>query len=840
MKQRFRRVRYSEPAMRLLSLLILLGVSSTSPALDYGKDVKPIFAGHCYSCHGALQQKAGLRLDTAKAMIQGGDNGPAVVPKKPAESLLLKHVRADDGHELMPPRSDGEPLSARQIETIIAWIEGGAIAPANETPETDPKEHWAFRAPVRPKVPGNGNPVDAFIDSKLKSQGLKAMPSAEKRLLLRRVSLDLIGLPPTTEEYDSFEKDRSPDAFEKVVDRLLASPQYGERWGRHFMDIWRYSDGWGLSQELRSSHRHLWHWRDWIIESLNADLGYDEMVRDMLSADERHPADPAKLRATGFLARQYYKFNRTTWLDETIEHTGKAFLGLTFNCAKCHDHKYDPIRQIDYYRLRAFFEPYQLRTDFVPGEMNAVRDGIARAFDANLDEKTFLHIRGDDRNPQKEPLPPGLPPLLATGELKIHPVTLPREAYAPQLDDLRLAAMRKVAQREGGEAVKVLEARIEAEKLRIEGSKAFDQAAKAAARLEREYNLSKAKAALEAAEREIGEAPESKKVEATKHRDAMKKAFDTSKKAAEATDGKYSPLQGTIRAAESPTDSKFAERNSYPKTSTGRRTALADWITDRKNPLTARVMVNHLWLRHFGSPLVPTVFDFGRKGTLPTHPELLDWLAVEFMETGWSLKRMHKLMVTSELYRRSSDSNEAMLKLDPENAFYWRQNRQRMESQVVRDSLLSLSGELDRKIGGPSIDPVREADSKRRSIYFLHSYNDRQKFLEQFDDANVLDCYRRGTSIVPQQALAMSNSKFAVAVTESIAKRFAGAGSDEGFVTAAYLDLLGTKPNAVELAACREAMEEWRKVLNVRGTNAKARANLVHTLVNSNDFITVR
>lgn len=833
--------------LRLFSLLTLAIFAPSAGAVDYAKDVKPLFKAHCFACHGALQQKANLRLDTAKAILVGGDTGPAIIAKNARESLLLKHVRAEADHELMPPASDGEKLSALQIETLVKWINEGAITPANEQADPDPREHWAFRAPVRPKVPAVGNPIDAFVNASLKSQGLTPMPAAEKRTLLRRVYFDLIGLPPTAKEMDAFEKDESPAAFEKVVDRLLASPQYGERWGRHFMDIWRYSDWWGFGKDLRSSQRYIWHWRDWIIESLNADLGYDEMIRDMLAGDERHPTDPTKLRATGFLARHYFKFNRTTWLDDTLEHTAKAFLGLTINCAKCHDHKYDPIRQVDYYRLRSFFEPYQLRTDFVPGEQNAVKDGIARAFDADLDAKTFLHIRGDDRNPQKQALTPGVPALLAFRELRIEEVALPKDSYAPHLRKEFIEAALAAARKEGESAVKVLKGRIDAERLRFDGPpEEFVKAARIAATLERAESLAKATETLTKAELEIGEAPQVKKAEATKHRDAMKVAFEAAKKAAEKTDDKFTPLLGTIRSAESPTDTDFANRNTYPKTSSGRRTALADWIADKRNPLTARVLVNHLWLRHFGSPLVPTVFDYGRKGTAPTHPELLDWLGVELTENGWSMKKIHKLMVMSELYRRSSSSEVLSAKRDLENKYYWRQNAQRMESQSVRDSLLHLAGQLDATMGGPSIDPAREADSKRRSVYFTHSSNDRHKFLEQFDDANVLDCYRRTQSIVPQQALALANSKFAIAASESIANALnsrLGKASDDEFISSAFDLLLAAKPNDAELQASRDAIAEWGKALKEAkhpDPVAKARANLVHALVNLNDYVTVR
>ncbi len=393
-----------------------------------------------------------MRLDTVKFLREGGNSGPAVVPGQGSESLLFAHVTASQGKRRMPPASEGEGLSVQQIALLRTWIDQGANGPADEKPEADPKDHWAFRAPVRPALPSltgvirTSNPIDAFLAAARQKHGLTPQPPADRSTLLRRVYLDLIGLPPTREELHAFLNDIAPDAYERVVDKLLASPHYGERWGRHWMDVWRYSDWWGLGAEVRNSQKHIWHWRDWIVESNNADKGYDQMLREMVAADELYPNDLDRLRATGFLARQYFRFNRNSWLEETVEHTSKAFLGLTMNCAKCHDHKFDPIAQVDYYRFRAFFEPYQVRTDETPGEVDFEKDGIPRAFDCNLDTPTYRFVRGDEKQPEKKrPLTPGLPPLLSFGQLEIRAVALPAESHTPSLrpfvleDHLRLA-----------------------------------------------------------------------------------------------------------------------------------------------------------------------------------------------------------------------------------------------------------------------------------------------------------------------------------------------------------------------------------------------------------------
>jgi hypothetical protein len=1079
-----------------LGLVLAGSVAFAADRVDYVRDVKPILAAHCYACHGALQQKSGLRLDTAKLLRTGGNHGPAIDPGNSAESLLVERVTGAVAPR-MPPASAGEVLKARDVALIRAWIDAGAPAPADEKPEADPREHWAFRAPVRPAVPEVKNrawvrnPIDAFIAAEHARHGLTPQPPAEKRLLLRRVYLDLIGLPPSAAELAAFMADNSADAYEKVVDRLLGSKQYGERWGRHWMDIWRYSDWWGLGAEVRNSQKHVWHWRDWIIESLNADRGYDQMLREMLAADELYPNDLDRLRATGFLVRSYFLFNRNTWLDDTVEHTSKAFLGLTINCARCHDHKFDPIAQADYYRMRAFFEPYQVRMDQLPGEVDLEKDGLPRVFDCHADAPTYLFVRGDEKRPRKErPLSPGVPALLALGKFQIKPVHLPPQAHAPGLrpfvleDQLRaaerqIAAERaaleqarqllakavaarkntpvvkkpedprkgslparpllqdgfatarpelwqtaagqwkyesgKLVQKQDGDTRAVLRARklpptdfqatfkfsilggrqwksvgltfdvagaeetvvylsayaggpklqvsykqgggyiyppeaarawpvklgeLQTLTVRVRGPlvnvavggkhvlayrlprprrkghlelitydaraefRAFELSAlpsefqmveaagakpgpvtvelaraavvlaektlaaaqlqpallraraaadrarwqqppaanardlvRQAAVAERRMDLAKAEEGVARAQLEIG-GPKLAAAQA-----ALAKA----RKALEAPGEAYTPLRGSLKTLESNTETAASRNLPFPTTSTGRRTALARWITDPKHPLTARVAVNHLWMRHFGKPLVPTVFDFGRKGTPPTHPALLDWLAVELREHGWSMKHLHRLMVTSSTYRMTSSGAgaAAYLKADGENRYYWRMNPVRMQAQVVRDSLLSLAGELDPKMGGPPV-PVADAQSRRRSLYFFHSHNEQQKFLAMFDDASVLECYRRAESIVPQQALALENSSLTLSAAEKIAARLGkqlGTAPDREFVRVAFETVLASTPTAAEQAACEEALARLME-LHRQGKQpdpvGRARAILVHALLNHNDFITVR
>ncbi len=797
------------------SLMLLIGASGRAATpIDYAKEIRPLFQERCYSCHGALAQKAKLRVDSGAFLMKGG----VLVPGKPDESEILARVSAEDEDTRMPP--EGHPLKPEQIAKLKRWIEEGAKVPADDAPEPDPRDHWSFRPVQRPPVPTVANPaiairnpIDAFVAAKWQEKDLKPVGPAERRVLLRRVYLDLVGLPPTTAQMEAFLQDNRPDAYEQVVEQLLASPQYGERWGRHFLDIWRYSDWWGLGAELRNSQKHLWHWRDWAVESFNANLGYDEMMRQMIAADELYPTEPEKLRATGYLARPYFLFNRTTWLDEVVEHTTKGFLGMTFNCSKCHDHKYDPVSQVNYYQFRAIFEPYQVRTDLIPGEADIKKAGLPRAFDCNLDAKTPFHIRGDERNADtNRVITPGLPAFLAPRGLSIEPVKLPSAAFEP----LRRPEI--------------------------------------AATLLRQTELKWARALLEHASREERARGRSKIIEwalVGPSGNALAAArFELKQiEAAIADPGKAAvSLRGAIKSAESNVETAESRSRQFPATSTGRRTALARWLSDRENPLTARVAVNHLWLRHFGNPLVSTVFEFGRKGTLPTHPELLNWLAAEFMDHQWSFKHLHRLMVTSSVYRLSSSNLNAVesTQRDPENRYLWRMNPQRLQAQAIRDSLLHLAGELDLTRGGPPIAMAQQENSRRRAMYFFHSHNEHNKLLDVFDNANVLDCYRRTESIVPQQALALWNSKLALEmagkINDQLHTRHKDA-DDARFVTAAFELVLGTPPTSNELATCEEALIDLRAALpklNEPQKTQRARLQVILALINHNDFITVR
>jgi hypothetical protein len=608
-----------------------------------------------------------------------------------------------------------------------------------------------------PAAPGSRvlNPLDAFLAVRRARKGLSASPPAPPGLLLRRVFVDLVGYPPTREELRAFLADDSKAAYERVVDQLLASPQYGERWGRHWMDVWRYSDpdGRKAKKDIWWSNDHIWRWRDWIVNSLNADKGYDRMVVEMLAGDEVAANDPEALAATGFLVRNWFKLSRNIWLNNTVEHTGKAFLGLTLNCARCHDHKFDPISQKDYYRFRAFFEPHDVRTDTPPGARGAPRAAVAHAYDARPGEPTWVFVRGDERTPDKSVrIAPGVPAALAGPPLSVRPVPAPWGRGA---------------------------------------------------------------------------------------------------------------------------------------TSTGRRLALARWISDRQGPLAARVAVNHVWARHFGRPLVENVADFGLRTRAPGEQPLLDWLAVEFMDRGWSMKWLHRQIVTSAAYRMRSSGRGAgagNLAADPDNRHYWRMNPRRMEAEAIRDALLRLSGELDLTMGGPPLDCLKGPNQPRRSLYHRYSREDKMEFLTAFDAAGVEECYRRQESIVPQQALALGNSDFVWEMARRVSRRLGAARSPAAFVTAAFEHLLGRRPTAAEREACKRFLARQERLLAdpsrltelpplpepprldpevirtrvpglpltlaatrplgrvspAAGPRERAREYLIHALFNHNDFITVR
>ncbi|HWB12323.1 MAG TPA: DUF1553 domain-containing protein [Pirellulales bacterium] len=925
-------------------LMAVCGMAHAEPPVDnspavrladvYLRDVKPVLRRRCFSCHGALKQESDLRLDTAAFILRGGFDGPAVEPGNPAASRLIERVSATDPSQRMPP--EGAPLTAPEVAAIAGWIKAGAITPDNEKPQDDPRSHWAFRAPVRPRVPADraANPIDAFLAARQAAEGIEPLGEADKATLLRRVYLDLVGVPPTRDELRDFLADTAPAAYEKVVDRLLDSPRYGERWGRHWMDVWRYSDWYGRRAvpDVMNSYPHVWRWRDWIVRSLNEDKGYDRMIVEMLAADEASPGDDNNVVATGFLVRNWFKWNYENWMKDNVEHTSKAFLGLTMNCAHCHNHKYDPITQEEYFRFRAFFEPLELRQDRVAGRAGPgpfqkyvyaqsygpIAAGLVRVFDEKLDAQTFMYVKGDSRNRMegKPPVEPGVPNVLGGAEFLVTPVELPAEAYYPglkpfiraeeqanaaaelsearqtlakaqelvaaaerRLADLRAHAVQPVTaqNRPTREALvqaeqalldarltyrvdeqhtaqaaargRALEARILADDALYRGAGdasglayAASQAEKQAAWEEAELRVRRAERTTVAAERKAAtDAAGKPEVEKTQ------KELADARAAADAARGALAGTSNTYTAL-SPV---------YPARSTGRRLALARWIASPKNPLTARVAVNHIWLRHFGRALVETPANFGHSGKAPSHPELLDWLAVELMEQGWRMKAIHRLMVTSRAYRRRSNlgaTEHPSLAKDRDNRFYWRANFRRMEAEVVRDSVLACAGELDTTLGGEELDPAQGLVSRRRTLYFASHGEGKMPFLDLFDAADVCDCYERASSVRPQQALALVNSDLTLANSRRLAEKVwtesrgvsDASSSQAQFVRCAFEQVLSRPGTEEELRASLDYLAQQEHDLAAaepeQAGNAaqRARETLIHALFNHNDFVTIR
>jgi len=792
-----------------------------------------------------------------------------------------------------------------------------------------------FDPVVRPAVPKLKNskwvrnPIDAFVSAEHQSRGLKPRPEASKEILLRRVYLDLIGLSPTPEELAAFESDKSADAYEKVVERLLADPRYGERWGRHWMDVWRYSDwaGWSGGNQIRDSKPHIWKWRDWIVESLNADKPYAQMIVEMLAADEIAPRDTNTLRATGFLVRNYKMLSREQWLEDTVKHTSQAFLGVTMGCAKCHDHMYDPISQAEYYQLRAVFEPHWVRTDHVPGDTNLMNAGLARVFDTSTNPPTYFYLRGDERKPDTNRLmKPDVPRSLG-GTLEIQSVSLPWIAGHPDKEEFvyrdTLAAAEKAVANSRAALAKAstnsaankdklreqelstalieeqrdaLAAVIKAEQLEDAGQKGGEDwklAATNAVLRQREaaladsrLKLHQAKIAEAEARKKSDEAAE-KLAQATNEvqqvaskkddslpakKDAAEKTAKTLKEAQKKLTDAEKALTDAEAKLKSPPDKAYKHRSTddYPTNSTGRRLAFARWLASTNNPLTARVAVNQIWLRHFGQGIVPTPQDFGRNGKPPSHPQLLDWLAAEFMSprgsrgnealaakpetrnpkpeidqslltsapTGWRMKHLHRLIVTSSTYRMASTPDERNARIDPDNTYLWRMNSRRMEAEGVRDNLLYVSGSLDATMGGPDIDHMLGLKSKRRSIYLRQAAEKEVEFLKIFDGPAVTECYVRRPSVVPQQALALANSELTANEARALAKKLSveSGESDETFARRAFERVLARHPNPDELKLCREFLG----TRNTASSPNRARENLITVLLNHNDFVTVR
>ena len=684
------------------------------------------------------------------------------------------------------------------------------------------------------------------------------------------------------------------------------------------MDIWRYADWYGRRgvPDVWNSAPQIWRWRDWIVKSLNSDKGYDRMIQEMLAADEMCPDDAEAAVATGYLVRNWYALNPNDWMRNTVEHTGKAFLGLTFNCAHCHDHKYDPIAQEDYFRFRAFFEPMNIRQDRLPGQADPgpyqeyaysvlrkiQRLGKVTVFDKSPDAPTWFYTGGDERSriTERGPIPPGVPAFLSDAFPVItaveQPLTSRFPGLHPEMITARLAeAKSAIATAEATVAresasstdiqsprvAEIPERRRQAADSRLEAANAELAALTARIEADREKAgmtsrgdlpmLSRSASSLErAAAAKAADADQLAAQVALS--DAESRAADDKDRAAaieSATKQLTAAGTAVTTAAAAQTDPSKDESYSplgpgYPATSTGRRRALAAWMTSSQNPLPARVAVNHIWARHFHSPLVGTVFDFGRNGAAPTHPELLDWLACELRDNGWHMKHLHRLIVTSAAYRRTSAGTSDT---DPDNQWLWRMNSGRMEAEAVRDSLLYVGGKLDLTQGGQELENSDALTTFRRSLYYScqPEADGRSAFGAVFDAADSQECYRRTRSIIPQQALALTNSELIHSLaTEIVAgwkeketadgeKERGGVGEkqvvddEQVFVDGMFETILTRLPTSAELNECRRFLAKQSELIaaenpaeNAGEAPVRAREGLVRVLLNHNDFLSIR
>ncbi len=758
--------------------------AASGAAPDYLAEVKPLFTRHCVGCHGADQQKGGLRLDTARAAREGGESGPAYLPGNPDGSLLVRVLEGDHpGIPRMPYKRDALP--PHEIDRIRAWITAGADAPREEEPGR--QVHWAFVAPERPVVPAvtardwARNPIDHFVAARLEREGIAPSPEADRITLLRRLSLDLTGLPPSPEEVDAFLADTAPDAYLRRVDALLDSPHYGERWARWWLDVARYADSNGYSID---APRSMWPWRDWVIRAFNRNLPFDQFIVEQIAGDLLPDATLEQRVATGF--HRNTQINQEGGIDpeqfriesviDRVNTTGTAFLGLTVACAQCHDHKFDPITQREYFELFAFFNDQDEPTLSLPtpGQSAALaaHDAEVRRVQAEL-RRLEARIKAEGRE-DGNPVPGGPGPVSGNAE----DLRKSRDQLAKELERLRRA-------RPSVDTTLVLAERPEPRESRV-----FIKG-------------------------------------------------DFTRPGAPVEPGTPAILH-PIRAGSGGDGGRRLNRLD-----------LARWLVDRANPLTARVIVNRVWQQYFGLGLVETENDFGTQGIPPTHPELLDWLATEFMDSGWDLKRLHRLIATSATYRQSSKARPELE--DPSNRLLARQRRLRLDAEIIRDVALVASGRLDRRVGGPGVFPPQPdgvmnlgqsrrawvastgGDRHRRGLYTFYWRATPHPALAVFDAPDSFSaCTRRPRSNTPLQALTLLNDAAFVELANALARRLEEIPDEERQVETAFRLCVSRPPNPAErqrlLALVREEASEY-------GPDA-ARQTLARVVLNLDETIT--
>ena len=756
-------------------------------AAFFTTQVQPILQQNCFKCHShtAEKIKGGLVMDSLDGLLNGGENGPALVPGYPDKSLFITAIRYTNDDLQMPPK--GKKLSAPQIATLEQWVRDGAIWPGQTGQAKkvrgkitdEDRAWWSFQPLAKPPIPGvknaawAKNEIDRFLLQKLEASGLQPSKEASRVALARRVYFDLTGLPPAPKEMDAFLSDSSPDAYEKLVDQLLASPRYGERWARHWLDLVRYADSDGYRiDDLRPT---AWRYRDYVIQSFNDDKPYNRFVHEQLAGDEITPRDPEALIATGYLRHWIYEYNNrdvvgqwTTILNDLTDTTSDVFLGMGVQCARCHDHKFDPILQKDYYRLQAFFAPLLPREDLDVGtETERVQYKNRFAQWEEMTKDLREQIAGLEAPHRVKAGGLILPKFPEETLVLIEKPVAERTPWEHQIAEL---AYRQVSYEYG--------------RMKVTGP---DK--------EKLLALQKKLAKFD----EFKPAPLPHALIATDVGATAPPVFIPKKAPTPVEPGFLSVLQEAPAIIKPPT---------LPPNTTGRRTELARWITDPENPLATRVIVNRVWQYHFGRGFVSSASDFGRLGEKPSHPELLDWLARRFVQDGWSFKKLHRLILTSAAYRQASDGTaQEAAKLDPENRLLWHGPIHRLDAEQIRDTILSVTGELQIDTGGPAVDAFKP----RRSIYTKVLRNNRDPLLDAFDaPQHFSSTSQRNTTTTPVQSLLLINSQFMLQRAAALAGRLqkSGAKNDAEMITAAYLLAFNRPPTKMERAAAMKFLRE--------------------------------
>jgi len=767
----------------------------------FEREVRPLLAERCFSCHGNQKQSGGLRLDIRANLLQGGESGPSIVPGKPSESLLLEAIRYESYE--MPP--DGK-LPDKEIAILTKWVELGAPWPGDNrvaghvhrpgTITEEDRQWWAIqpvKQPALPDLPTTDairNDVDRFVIAKLQEHGLTPAPATDRTSLIRRVTFDLIGLPPTPAEVEDFVNDPSPDAYERLVDRLLQRPEYGERWARHWLDLVRYADSDGY--RLDSYRPHVWRYRDYVINAFNNDKPYDRFVQEQLAGDELFPGDPEALTATGYLRHWIYEYNsrdaKGQWeiiMNDITDTTADVFLGVGLQCARCHDHKFDPLLQADYFRLQGFFAGMLPQDNLIAAteaEQAAHADAI-REWETQTAElrAKLATLEGPAREKAAESAINKFPDDV---QAMIRKPAAERTPYEHQVAEL---AYRQVTY-EWDNIDKHLkgDAKDQVLALRKELA-AFDK--------------------LKPAELPV-----------------VWGATDFCSQAADVTIPKRGPERiepGYLSILE-PNPATIAPLDNQPNT-TGRRAALAKWLTSPDNPLTARVIVNRIWQQHFGKGLAVNTSDFGRLGEPPSHPELLDWLTSEFMEQGWSIKQLQRQIVLSATYQQSVTNPQAdVAKLkDPENRLLWRSHVRRLDAEQIRDALYAASGQLDlEKRGGPGVPNEQPV----RSIYLRFMRNNRNALLDVFDEPlGIGSTASRYTTTTPIQSLLLINSQLMLQQAAALEGRLRKeAKLPDERIDLAYRLLFGRPANSEEMTAAQGFLQEQVASINIQVADSEA------------------